>query len=208
MKSARNGVFPILTWLLLLCFTIACQGTADDTSTSTENEQERKGPYEMNISTDKAYFATLIVENKGKIELELFADAAPITVNNFVNLARDGYYDDTTFHRVIAGFMAQGGDPTGTGGGGPGWTIPDEIEGNSNTHVKGALSMANAGPNTGGSQFFITFEPQPHLDSAHTVFGKVKNEQSMDVVLGLSPRDPSTSTEPGEKLISVTITES
>ena len=106
--------------------------------------------------------------------------------------------------------MAQGGDPSGTGSGGPGWTIPDEIENRTNqTHTKGALSMANAGPNTGGSQFFITFEPQPHLDGAHTVFGKVTDdEQSMDVVLSLATRDPSTAVEPGDKLVSVTITES
>jgi len=206
MKSVRNRIVPISLGLLL-CFTVACQSTDEGTTTEAEIEQERKGLYEMNISTDKSYFATLMIENKGKIEIELFAEAAPITVNNFVNLAREGYYDGTTFHRVIPGFMAQGGDPTGTGGGGPGWTIPDEIESNPNTHTKGALSMANAGPNTGGSQFFITFEPQPHLDSAHTVFGKVTNEQSMDVVLSLATRDPSTAVDPGDKLVSVTITE-
>tara|TARA_B100001750_G_C15511172_1_gene603760 strand:+ start:227 stop:901 length:675 start_codon:yes stop_codon:yes gene_type:complete len=224
MKNIRNIVVPISLGLLL-CFSVACQstdenttteaeieqeGTSEDTTTEAEIEQERKGPYEMNISTNKSYSATFTIENKGKIEIELFAKEAPITVNNFVNLARDGYYDGTTFHRVIPGFMAQGGDPSGTGSGGPGWTIPDEIENRTNqTHTKGALSMANAGPNTGGSQFFITFEPQPHLDGAHTVFGKVTDdEQSMDVVLSLATRDPSTAVEPGDKLVSVTITES
>ena len=208
MKNIRKRAVPISLGLLLLCFSIACQGTNEDTTTEADIEQERKGLYEMNIDTNKSYSATFTVENKGKIEIELFAKEAPITVNNFVNLARDGYYDGTTFHRVIPGFMAQGGDPSGTGAGGPGWTIPDEIENRTNTHTKGALSMANAGPNTGGSQFFITFEPQPHLDSAHTVFGKVTDEESMDVVLSLATRDPSTAVEPGDKLNSVTITES
>ena len=208
MKNIRKRAVPISLGLLL-CFSIACQGTNENTTTEAEIEQERKGLYEMNIDTNKSYSATFTVENKGKIEIELFAKEAPITVNNFVNLARDGYYDGTTFHRVIPGFMAQGGDPSGTGAGGPGWTIPDEIENRTNTHTKGALSMANAGPNTGGSQFFITFEPQPHLDGAHTVFGKVTDdEQSMDVVLSLATRDPSTAVEPGDKLVSVTITES
>lgn len=113
----------------------------------------------------------VIEMDKGKIVIELFTKDAPKTVENFEKLAKDGFYDGLTFHRVIAGFMAQGGDPSGNGSGGPGYTIPDEI--NANKHLRGTLSMAHRGPNTGGSQFFICFEPQPHLDGVHTTFGQV-----------------------------------
>lgn len=120
----------------------------------------------------------VIEMDKGKIVIELFSQDAPKTVENFEKLAKDGFYNGLTFHRVIAGFMAQGGDPAGNGSGGPGYTIPDEI--NSNKHLRGTLSMAHRGPNTGGSQFFICFEPQPHLDGVHTTFGQVV--EGMEVV--------------------------
>lgn len=137
-------------------------------------------PPPMTIDTDKEYTAT-IETAKGNLVLELFAADVPVTVNNFVFLARDGYYDNTTFHRVIPDFMAQGGDPTGTGSGGPGYKFADEFT--RHTHVTGALSMANAGPNTNGSQFFITYSPQPHLNNHHSVFGQLK--QGMDVLKNL-----------------------
>ncbi len=124
----------------------------------------------MTIDTSKQYTAT-IKTGKGDIVLELFASDVPVTVNNFVFLSREGFYDNTTFHRVILGFMAQGGDPTGTGTGGPGYKFADEFT--KHTHVAGALSMANSGPNTNGSQFFITYAPQPHLDGHHSVFGQL-----------------------------------
>ena len=124
----------------------------------------------MKIDKSKQYTATIETE-KGKLVLELYAGDVPLTVNNFVFLAREGFYDNTTFHRVIAGFMAQGGDPTGTGTGGPGYSFADEIT--KHTHLTGALSMANAGPNTNGSQFFITYAPQSHLDGRHSVFGQL-----------------------------------
>jgi len=124
----------------------------------------------MTIDSGKQYVATIETE-KGNIGLELFAGDVPETVNNFVFLAREGFYDGTTFHRVIPGFMAQGGDPTGTGSGGPGYRFADEFT--KHTHVTGALSMANAGPNTNGSQFFITYAPQNHLDGKHSVFGQL-----------------------------------
>ncbi|MFC1995807.1 peptidylprolyl isomerase [Chloroflexota bacterium] len=127
-------------------------------------------PPPMTIDTSKQYTATIETE-KGIITLELFASDVPIMVNNFVFLAREGFYDNTTFHRVIPDFMAQGGDPTGTGAGGPGYKFADEFT--KHTHVTGALSMANSGPNTNGSQFFITYAPQPHLDRKHSVFGQV-----------------------------------
>ena len=124
----------------------------------------------MTIDTSKQYTATIETE-KGIIVLELFASDVPVTVNNFVFLAREGFYDNTVFHRVIPDFMAQGGDPTGTGTGGPGYKFADEFT--KHTHVAGALSMANSGPNTNGSQFFITYSPQPHLDRKHSVFGQL-----------------------------------
>jgi len=124
----------------------------------------------MTIDTSKQYTATIETE-KGIIVLELFASDVPVTVNNFVFLAREGFYDNTAFHRVIPDFMAQGGDPTGTGTGGPGYKFADEFT--EHSHVAGALSMANSGPNTNGSQFFITYTAQPHLDRKHSVFGQL-----------------------------------
>ncbi|MBN2187777.1 MAG: peptidylprolyl isomerase [Dehalococcoidia bacterium] len=131
----------------------------------------------MTIDTSKQYIAT-IETGKGNLVLELFASDVPITVNNFVFLAREGFYDGTTFHRVIADFMAQGGDPTGTGTGTPGYRFADEFT--EHTHVAGALSMANSGSNTNGCQFFITYAPQPHLDGKHSVFGHLI--EGMDVL--------------------------
>ncbi len=124
---------------------------------------------------------------RGDIVLDLFPAHAPKTVNNFVFLAREGYYDGVSFHRVIPDFMNQGGDPTGTGAGGPGYRFEDEFEGNPLRHETGSLSMANAGPGTNGSQFFITHAPQPHLDGRHTVFGKVVEGQ--DVVDAIQQGD-------------------
>ncbi len=115
----------------------------------------------------------VIQTEKGDITIEFFDNEAPNTVKNFLELAKNGFYDGVSFHRVIPDFVIQGGDPTGTGAGGPGYCIPDELEHNPHKHEIGALSMAHAGPNTGGSQFFIVRQPQPHLDGKHTVFGKV-----------------------------------
>ena len=125
---------------------------------------------EISIDTSKKYTATIETE-KGNLILELFSKDVPVTVNNFIFLARDGFYNSITFHRVIHGFMAQGGDPTSTGSGGPGYKFADEFT--EHKHETGTLSMANAGPNTNGSQFFITYAPQPHLDGRHSVFGKL-----------------------------------
>ena len=121
-----------------------------------------------------------IETEKGKIVIELFDNEAPKTVENFTYLIEKGFYDGLTFHRVIKGFVAQGGCPDGTGAGGPGYTIPCETKDNPHKHLRGSLSMAHRGPNTGGSQFFIVYEPQPHLDGLHTVFGQVI--EGMDVV--------------------------
>ena len=122
----------------------------------------------------------IIETGKGSIVIELFEKDAPKTVANFEKLINEGFYNGLSFHRVIKGFVAQGGCPLGTGAGGPGYTIPCETKGNPNKHERGSLSMAHRGPNTGGSQFFIVYEPQPHLDGLHTVFGKVI--EGIDVV--------------------------
>jgi cyclophilin family peptidyl-prolyl cis-trans isomerase len=116
--------------------------------------------------------------NKGDIKLKLYVDETPNTVANFAHLIQEGFYNDKIFHRVIPGFMAQGGCPHGTGTGGPGWSIACETDKNTHKHVKGTLSMAHAGPNTGGSQFFICFVPCPHLDGVHTVFGGIEEGDS------------------------------
>ena len=137
---------------------------------------------EETIETDKVYIAEMETE-KGTIEIELYPKHAPKTVNNFVFLAREGFYDNLIFHRVIENFMIQGGDPTGTGTGGPGYKFEDEVKNNPLKHETKVISMANAGPNTNGSQFFITHLPQPHLDGRHTVFGKVvKGEDIVDKI--------------------------
>ncbi len=129
-------------------------------------------PPPMQIDVTKTYRVTMET-NKGVIELELYPQHAPLTVNNFVFLANQGFYDGVVFHRVIKDFVIQGGDPTGTGTGGPGYRFRDETMGNPLTHERGVISMANAGPNTNGSQFFIVYAPQPHLNGKHTVFGRV-----------------------------------
>jgi cyclophilin family peptidyl-prolyl cis-trans isomerase len=160
-------------------------------------------PPPMTIDVNKKYTATIVMEN-GNLVLELFAKDVPITVNNFVFLARQGYYNGCTFHRVIPGFMAQGGDPTGTGSGGPGYTIVNEIT--LHKHVAGALSMANSGPNTNGSQFFICYSDQPGLDGTYSVFGQLIS--GWNTFLNITARDPDQ--HPlfkGDKIITITITE-
>jgi cyclophilin family peptidyl-prolyl cis-trans isomerase len=162
-------------------------------------------PPKGDLDTTKQYTATFKTE-RGDIEAELFATDAPKTVENFINLARSGYYDGTTFHRVIGGFMAQGGDPTGTGRGGPGYQFEDEFSPRRRHDAAGTLSMANAGPGTNGSQFFITYGPTPHLDDRHTVFGRVTS--GMDVLRSIRERDPQRDREPGDRIDTIEIRES
>ena len=154
------------------------------------NEMQWSQPPGMTIDPAKGYTAVLET-SRGTIRIELAPQHAPKTVNNFVFLARQGFYDGVSFHRVISNFMIQGGDPSRTGRGGPGYRFDDELVGNPLTHGTGALSMANAGPNTNGSQFFITHAPQPHLDGKHTVFGKVVEGQ--DVVDAIAQGDVMSS---------------
>ena len=151
-------------------------------------------PPPLTIDQDKQYIVNMETD-KGTIRIQLFPKDAPKTVNNFVFLSREGYYDGLTFHRIIENFMAQGGDPIGTGTGGPGYQFEDEFSDQS--HVAGALSMANSGPNTNGSQFFSVYTPQTHLNGRHTVFGQVI--EGMEVALAL---------EIGDRMTRVTIEES
>jgi cyclophilin family peptidyl-prolyl cis-trans isomerase len=161
-------------------------------------------PPEMALDPKKTYTARLKTD-KGEIVIKLFADKVPKTVNNFVFLASQGFYDGTIFHRVIANFMVQGGDPTGTGTGGPSYRFADEFDHTLRHDKPGVLSMANAGPGTNGSQFFITHVPTPWLDGKHSIFGQVT--QGMDVLLSIPPRDPMRTQSPSVKLVSVTIEE-
>jgi peptidyl-prolyl cis-trans isomerase B (cyclophilin B) len=160
-------------------------------------------PPPMSIDPKKSYTATMKT-TKGDVVIELFADKVPNTVNNFVFLVREGYYNDVPFHRVIKDFMVQGGDPTGSGRGGPGYKFADEFHPALKHDGPGVLSMANAGPDTNGSQFFITHVATPWLDGKHSVFGRVT--EGMDVVLAIPERDPGRG-GPAEKIISVEVAE-
>ena len=187
--------------------------------------KQYSSPPAMVIDPSKKYTATIEMEKGGKIVIELFAKEVPNTVNNFVFLAREGYYDGITFHRVIPDFMAQTGDPTGTGSGGPGYQFDNEFHPDARHDTLGTVSMANSGMRggrgTNGSQFFITYVPTPFLDglnpdgsdkncttpgvSCHAVFGKVV--EGMDVALGISVRDPGSARTPGDVIKSITIEE-
>ena len=186
--SRIAGITLVLVALLLA----SCGGQAPEPAPTPE-PTTYSAPPPMTIDTSKQYTATIETE-KGDLVLELFASDVPVTVNNFVFLARDGFYNGTTFHRVIPDFMAQGGDPTGTGTGTPGYSFADEFT--EHTHVTGALSMANSGPNTNGCQFFITYTPQPHLDGKHTVFGQL-----------IEGTDVLEKIEQGDTIIRITIEE-
>lgn len=162
-------------------------------------------PPSMQIDPKKKYKAHMETE-KGTMVINLFADKVPNTVNNFVFLSREGFYEGIIFHRVIADFMAQAGDPTGKGSGGPGYRFPDEFDPSLKHDKPGMLSMANAGPGTNGSQFFITHVPTPWLDGKHSIFGQVVD--GMDVLMSIPPRDPMRPESPGVKILKVTIEES
>jgi len=161
-------------------------------------------PPEMEIDPKKKHTARMKTD-VGTLVIELFADKTPKTVNNFVFLARQGFYDGVIFHRVIADFMAQGGDPTGAGSGGPGYKFGDEFHSSLRHDKPGILSMANAGPGTNGSQFFITHVSTPHLNDKHTVFGQVI--EGLDVLMAIKPRNPQRPEYPGVKIQSIEIIE-
>lgn len=161
---------------------------------------------EMDVDPAKEYFATLHTE-KGDIVLQLFPDIAPVAVNSFVFLIQEDWYDGVTFHRVLPDFVAQAGDPSGTGFGGPGYAFENETDPDLTFDRAGLLAMANAGPDSNGSQFFITYGPQPQLNGQYTIFGEVI--EGMEVVEDLSPRNPQTGPDlpPGDEILDVTIEE-
>ncbi len=207
----------IFVAVALASFTLAaCSGSGDATPTASVSNTQTAGesaitqyssPPAMSIDSEKSYTATLKT-NHGDVTIELFAAEAPVTVNNFVFLARENFYDGVIFHRVIDGFMIQGGDPTGTGTGGPGYRFQDEIVSSLTFAEAGLLAMANAGPGTNGSQFFITVTPTPHLNGNHTIFGKVTD--GYDVVLAISQVNTGPRDKPADDVVieSVEISES
>ncbi len=167
-------------------------------------EKSYTSPPAMGIDPQKTYTATIQTDD-GDIVLQLFADKTPNTVNNFVFLAREGFYDSVIFHRIIDNFMVQGGDPTGTGRGGPGYSFADEFHPELRHDGPGVLSMANAGPNTNGSQFFITHVATPHLDGKHSVFGRVTG--GLDVLMAIPARDPAQAQAPAVAIKTILIEE-
>jgi len=177
---------------------------SDAPADTSSGDKQWSSPPPFTIDPSVQYFATIKLKKGGEIIIQLYADKAPVTVNNFVFLARQGFFDGTTFHRVLPDFMAQGGDPTGTGSGGPGYEFQNE---NSDLTFdkEGVVAMANAGPDTNGSQFFITFGPAEWLNGGYTIFGQVI--EGMDVVNEISLRDPATATSPGDEIESITISE-
>jgi peptidylprolyl isomerase len=177
-------------------------GTVDAPAVTSK---QYDAPPPMTIDASKQYFATVKMANGGEFVIQLYPDKAPITVNSFVFLAREGFYTGVTFHRVLEGFMAQAGDPTGTGSGGPGYEFVNE-DSDLTFDKAGVVAMANAGPDTNGSQFFITFGSTPNLNGSYTIFGQVT--EGMDVVNGITRRDPTQNpTFPGDAIESITITE-
>jgi len=195
----------LVAWLGF--YLVSAINEPDDVSgeAPSETANQQKGPPPMTIDTSKEYFATIEMDKGGEIVIQLLPDKAPITVNNFVFLAQEGFYDGTTFHRVLPDFMAQGGDPTGTGGGGPGYIFENE-DSDLTFDKAGVVAMANAGRDTNGSQFFITFSPQEYLNGGYTIFGQVI--EGMDVVTNITLRDPQQNPNfTGDKIKSITISE-
>jgi cyclophilin family peptidyl-prolyl cis-trans isomerase len=172
---------------------------------SQDGIKQYDAPPEMTIDEEKQYFATVRMAKGGEFTIELYADKAPITVNSFVFLAREGFYDGVTFHRVLPDFMAQTGDPTGSGGGGPGYKFVNE-DSDLTFDKAGVVAMANAGRDTNGSQFFITFAPKEYLNGGYTIFGQVI--EGMDVVTAIRLRDPMENPDYlGDAIESITIEE-
>ena len=169
--------------------------------------RQYKSAPEMTINQDARYLAHVEMASGGTFTIELLPKSAPQTVNSFVFLARNGWFDNITFHRVIPGFVAQTGDPSGTGRGGPGYYLPNEIDSTLSHDRKGVVAMANAGPNTNGSQWYITYGDVSQLDGSYTIFGNVT--EGMDVVEGITPRDPSRNPNaaPGDTIARITIEE-
>jgi cyclophilin family peptidyl-prolyl cis-trans isomerase len=206
-KSINPAVYTVVAVLLIGAAWIGYNIYSSTRSASGGAVAKQwSAPPPMTIDVNKQYTAH-IATVKGTIDIQLLPKDAPKTVNSFVFLARQGFYDGVTFHRVIPNFMAQGGDPTGTGSGGPGYMIPNETSTGLKFDQAGLLAMANSGPDTNGSQFFITYGPAPNLNGSYTIFGRVT--AGLDVALALTPRDPQSNptAPPGDKIITVKIDE-
>ncbi|MEW5942080.1 MAG: peptidylprolyl isomerase [Chloroflexota bacterium] len=191
--------------LLVVAWLVWANWPSQRPPTSTANAKQWSSPPPMTIDPSVQYFATVRMAKGGTFTIQLYADKAPITVNNFVFLARQGFFNGLTFHRVIKDFMAQTGDPTGSGMGGPGYEFVDEFS-DLTFDKPGVVAMANSGPNTNGSQFFITFAPTDWLNGRHTIFGQVA--EGMDVVLGIAIREAGAGpTAPGDAIATISISE-
>jgi len=208
----RNSCSILVSIMVLLSFIVSCapvkapeQASLDSSDPKQAGTKQFESAPPMLIDIRKDYFATVKMENGGQFVIQLYPDKAPITVNSFVFLANQGYFDGVTFHRVLDGFMAQTGDPTGTGRGGPGYIFENE-DSDLRFDKEGVVAMANAGRDTNGSQFFITFAPAEFLNGDYTIFGQVFD--GMDVVNGITRRDPMENPSfTGDVIESITITE-
>ena len=203
-------VVAFIAWQLLSSDSNSGEGTVvtGERPLAALDPAERDGYYDAppeNILEPGVDYQAIISTEKGEMRLDLYEDEAPLTVNNFIFLANQGFYDGTTFHRVLQDFMAQGGDPSGTGAGGPGYEFADETDNGLVFDRRGLLAMANGGPDTNGSQFFITFGVTDWLDGNHTIFGELT--EGDDVLSSLALRDPATATEPGELIEQIDIVE-
>ncbi|MBE0697427.1 MAG: peptidylprolyl isomerase [Anaerolineaceae bacterium] len=194
-----------LVVIVLVVIGIVWAAVAAGKPKATSGAKQYAAAPPMTIDKTKQYLAAVKLAKGGEFTIQLYADKAPITVNSFVFLAREGFYNGVTFHRVLEGFMAQGGDPTGTGGGGPGYEFVNE-DSDLTFDKAGVVAMANAGRDTNGSQFFITFSPQDRLNGGYTIFGQVTS--GMDVVSGITRRDPDQAPNfTGDAIESITISE-
>ncbi|MCA9931045.1 MAG: peptidylprolyl isomerase [Anaerolineales bacterium] len=203
-------VIAFIAWQVLSSDSSSGEGTvvAGERPLAALDPAERDGYYAAppeNILEPGVDYQAIISTEKGEMRLDLYEDEAPLTVNNFIFLANQGFYDGTTFHRVLQDFMAQGGDPSGTGAGGPGYEFADETDNGLVFDRRGLLAMANGGPDTNGSQFFITYGVTDWLDGNHTIFGELT--EGDDVLSSLALRDPATATEPGELIERIDIVE-
>jgi cyclophilin family peptidyl-prolyl cis-trans isomerase len=199
------GVGIVLLVIALAIWWFAKDGSSNAVEAPQVTPKQYDAYPSMTVDAAKKYFATVKMAKGGEFVIQLYPDKAPKTVNSFVFLARDGYFDGVTFHRVLEGFMAQGGDPTGTGGGGPGYQFENE-DSDLTFDKAGVVAMANAGRDTNGSQFFITFAPTPQLNGDYTIFGQVT--EGMDVVNAITRRDPDQSPDyAGDVIATITITE-
>ena len=204
-SAARWIVTAVAAIALIILIFVLLQTQSNEENLPEESLMDNKewsSPPKMTIDEQNEYTA-VIETDLGNIVLRLFANESPITVNNFVFLAQEGYYDGVMFHRVIHDFMVQGGDPTGTGSGGPGYMFEDEVNNGLKFDKPGLLAMANAGPGTNGSQFFITHVPTPHLTGNHTIFGEVI--EGMDTVFAIPERNPQNAKDNGVIMSKVTI---